>query len=284
MNEAALKSMEKIAGGKPWRKCVWKSYRLEAGQHHLGERIQGMAILMVMQGAVQFLTTSGGVSLELREHEVCMASMAPPYKVKVQEDTHVLMCIFHLDIFPFDREMLSALLRFYKKREERDYVVLQANETIQSFARLMDTYMQGGLEGDLLFDLKRQELFLLFFTTYPGEEAVSFFYPLIGEGLEFKEFVISNHIKAKNVRQLARMANYSTSGFIKKFMRYFNESPYQWMLRHKAKVIRDEICASPIALKEIAYKYNFSTYQHFREFCKMQFGVTPSQLRGGKEE
>jgi len=284
MNETGIKRVQKPESSKPWRKCVWKSYRLETGEHQLGENMQGIAIVMVIKGAIRFLTKTGGVPFLLNEYEVCMVSIAPPYKVMIQKETHLLMCMFHLDIFPFDRDMLATLMPFCKKREEHDYLVIKANETIQSFFLLMDNYIQKGLESDLLFDVKRQELFLLLFATYSTTELASFFYPLIGEGLRFKEFVISNHIKAKNVQHLAQIANLSTSGFIKKFVRYFNESPYQWMLRHKAKIILEEICTSPTSLKEIAYKYNFSTYQHFREFCKMQFDVTPSKLRESKKE
>jgi len=283
MNESGLKNMEKLEGGRPWKKCIWQSNRLETGEHLLEEGMQGIAIVVVMKGVIQFLPKSGGEPFWLQEREVCLISFAPPYKVKVQEDAHLLICMFHLDIFPFDRDMLGALLPFYHK-EEKDHVVLQANELIVSFAGLMEEYIQKGVKSDLLFDIKRQEFFLLFFATYSRQELASFFYPLIGEDVQFKEFVVSNYIKAKNVQQLAQMANYSTSGFIKKFMKYFNESPYQWMLRQKAKLILDEICSSQIALKEIAFKYNFSSYQHFMEFCKMQFGVTPSQLQGGKRE
>lgn len=275
--------MEKSENSRPWKKCVWISSRLEAGVHHLGEGGQGMAIILVMKGAIQVVPKTGKGSIVLREHEVCLISVAPPYHVETQEETLLLMCMFHLDIFPFDREMLGSLLPFYHK-EEKDCVALKANTIIQSFARLMDEYIQNGLKSDLLFDVKRQEFFLLFFATYPRQELASFFYPLIGDGVHFKEFVISNHTKAKNVQQLAQMANYSTSGFIKKFMKYFNESPYQWMIRQKAKVILDDICSSQTPLKEIAFKYNFSSYQHFMEFCKMQFGVTPSQLQGAKKE
>jgi AraC-like DNA-binding protein len=159
---------------------------------------------------------------------------------------------------------------------------LQANEIIRAFTQLMTACLEKGLASNLFFDMKRQELFVLLFATYSIEELASFFYSLTGENIQFKEFVISNHIKAKNVKHLAQMANLSTSGFIKKFKRYFNESPYQWMLRHKAEIILREIYSSPTSFMEIAYKYNFSTYQHFVDFCKMQYGVSPSRLKNAK--
>ena len=278
MIDKGLHNSEKFESEKQWKKCVWKSYHLTAGEQSLGESMHGIAILAVIQGVIGVTTSSGADPLLFREHDICLLSESPPYKVEVSEEAHVLVCIFQLDIFPFDKDMLSSLMPFFK-RDERNHIPLEANEVIRSFTGLMEDYLQKGLESDLLFDMKRQELFLLLFATYPRRELAAFFYPLIGEGIQFKEFVIGNYIKAKNVQHLAQMANYSTSGFIKKFIRYFNESPYHWMLRHKAKIILDEICSSQISLKEIAFKYNFSTYQHFVDFCKMQFGVAPSRLR-----
>lgn len=278
MIDKELHNTGRLESEKQWKKCFWKNIHLPIGEQSVGENVHGIVILVVIKGAISVSTIPGADPFFLQGREVCLLSEPPPYKVEVSEEAHVLVCIFPIDIFPFDKDMLSSLLPFYKKGE-RSHVTLEANEVIQSFTGLMDNYLQKGLENDLLFDLKRQEFFLLLFATYSRRELAAFFYPLIGEGLQFKEFVISNHIKAKNVQHLAQMANYSTSGFIKKFIRYFNESPYHWMLRHKAKIILDEICSNQTSLKEIAFKYNFSTYQHFVDFCKMQFGVAPSRLR-----
>ena len=272
--------MEKTESGKTWKKSVWKRYCLEPGKQNHWDGMQGIAIVMVLKGTMQISSKQSGEPFDLGTHEVCLLPAISRYQVLALEETQLLVCIFHLEIFPLDKEMLNALNPFYKReRLGLGQVILKASELVVAFAFLMDEYLQKGFESEQLFDIKRQELFLLFFATHPKQELAPFFYPLIGEELPFKEFVISNHIKAKNVQQLAKMANYSTSGFIKKFTRYFNESPYQWMSRHKAKLILDEINSSPTSLKEIAFKFNFSTYQHFVEFCKMQFGVTPSQLR-----
>jgi len=278
MNEVELKNAKNLERVTPWQKCVWKSNTFEKGEVNLGEGMQGVSILIVMKGAIRLFAAHDEESFSVQGQEFCLLSAAPPYKVMIEEEVHLLSCFFHTDIFPLDREMLALLHPFYG-RERRVSVVLKVNEVIRAFTRLMGEYVERGIESESLCNLKRQELFLLLFATYPKEELAQFFFPLIGEGIQFKEFVISNYIKAKNVQHLAQMANYSTSGFIKKFIRCFNESPYQWMLRHKAKVIIDEIRSSQTSLKEISFKYNFSTYQHFVDFCKAQFGVTPSKLR-----
>lgn len=278
MNQTESWSIDRIEGVKLPPKSVWKSYRLDQGDAILGEGVQGAAIFILLKGAIQIFSPSEEKMILLQEADICLLSASPPYMVKVEEGAHILLCVFDLDIFPFDREMLETLHPFYLN-ENSGEIVIKANEMVGMFASLMDEYLQRGLGSDLLFENKRQELFVLLFATYPAREIAMFFNPITGSDFKFKEFVVSNYLNAKSVQQLAQMANYSTSGFIKKFSRLFHESPYQWMLRRKAKVILDDIRSSQVPMIEIAFKYNFSAYQHFVEFCKKQFGVIPSKLR-----
>ena len=80
------------------------------------------------------------------------------------------------------------------------------------------------------------------------------------------------------------MANYSTSGFIKKFTRSFNESPYKWISHYKANRILYEINAERKPLKEIYTAYKFSSMPHFISFCKKQYGLTPGKIRKDKKQ
>lgn len=89
---------------------------------------------------------------------------------------------------------------------------------------------------------------------------------------------MDNYLKVNNVQELAAMANYSTSGFIKKFQKYFDDSPYHWIQKQKAKQIYMEISRKVKSLQEIATEYNFSSYQHFASFCKIHFGLPPTEI------
>jgi AraC-like DNA-binding protein len=50
------------------------------------------------------------------------------------------------------------------------------------------------------------------------------------------------------------------------------------MQRQKAKLILNDINEGAKSLQEIATEYKFSSYQHFANFCKIQFGFPPSEL------
>jgi AraC-like DNA-binding protein len=124
--------------------------------------------------------------------------------------------------------------------------------------------------------MKRNELFLLFFVYYTKEELTHFLSKLSSKDFQFKRFVMGNYLSIKNVGELAEKANYSISGFIKKFHSNFGESPYQWIQKQKAKQIYVDINDRKKTLKEIASDYNFSSYQHFAKFCKTYLGSPPT--------
>ena len=143
---------------------------------------------------------------------------------------------------------------------------------------MLDSYLKEGIYSTNLFELKRQELFYLFFYYYSKSDLVQFLDCVLSRDIQFKNLVVSNYLHTKDVQELAKLANYSTSGFIKKFQKCFNDSPYKWMQKQKAKQIAVEIYQGIKSLQEIANEYNFSSYQHFSVFCKTQLGAPPTAI------
>ncbi|MDR1372796.1 MAG: helix-turn-helix domain-containing protein [Dysgonamonadaceae bacterium] len=80
--------------------------------------------------------------------------------------------------------------------------------------------------------------------------------------------------------ELASLSNSSQSGFIKKFRSTFDESPYRWMQKQKAKLILNDMNKGQKSLQEIAIEYNFSSYQHFAKFCHRFFKMSPTAICG----
>jgi AraC-like DNA-binding protein len=134
------------------------------------------------------------------------------------------------------------------------------------------------------FELKRQEFFYLLFNYYQKQDLARFLHCILSKDIQFEKFVMTNYSNAKNVQELAKSANYSASGFIKKFQKCFNDSPYKWMQKQKAKQISIEINRGQKSLQEIASEYKFSSYQHFSVFCKTQLGSPPKEILSKKIE
>lgn len=180
-----------------------------------------------------------------------------------------------------DRYSLEQLLHESEK-EETDLHFLDINKIMHDYLSMLNTCIDEGLKCTLFFDLKIKELFYLLRGFYTKEELYAFFYPLLSNDLTFSDFVHKNYHKVKTVKELAILANYSLSGFVKRFKKVFGVSAYQWMKEQKANLIYHEINNMTKALKEISFEYGFSSPAHFNDFCKAHFGDTPGKIRKSK--
>jgi AraC-like DNA-binding protein len=230
-----------------------------------------------------FFVIKGSVSLKINKEnthsifsqEMFMAQMDDLYEIVMLEQTHLIICHVPLEVWSNEQRWIDRLVPDNKDVSENFYK-LPVKKIIVHYLSLLDLCLKEGIHLSQFFELKRQELFFLLFYFYQKEELAQFLHCILSNDIQFKKLVINNYLHAGNVQELAKIANYSTSGFIKKFQKCFNDSPYKWMQKQKAKQISKEICRGVKSLQEIANEYNFSSYQHFSVFCKAQLGAPPT--------
>lgn len=159
---------------------------------------------------------------------------------------------------------------------------LDASEKLIPFFEVADLYISDGLKCRYFLQLKIKELFYLLRAYHKKEDLLLFFYPLLSNDMSFSDFVLRNHFKVKTVNEFALLANYSLSGFQKRFKKVFGISAYTWMKEEKLKSIYNDITNSSKSFKEISSEYDFSSPSHFNDYCKSNFGHTPGELRKNK--
>lgn len=254
---------------------AWESVIAKPGQYRESEGICTGVIAFVMEGSLS-VTLKGCYNKIARKGEGFLVPPGMPYRGEALEDLRLVKCMFNMNTLlvagcPIDQLLLLC------KEVKYDFNLLTISPRLQEYLNLMDGYIvDNALDTRSFYNHKKEELFYLLFTRYPLQEIASFLYPIIGEDLGFREFVFGNCLKVKTLDELASLAHYSTSGFVKKFRRHFGESPYKWILRYKAGCIRGDILSRNFSLQEISHKYNFSSYPVFVEFCKTQLGDIPS--------
>jgi len=232
-----------------------------------------------------FFIITGSVDLEINNtethsvfsFEMFMGQINNSYKITMLEQTHLLICHVPMEAW-YDEQKWIDNLALQNQNVSEDFFKLRVKKVIARYLSLLDLYLKEGMYPLYFFELKRRELFFLLFFYYQKKELAQFFRCIISKDIRFEKYVMDNYINAKNVQELAKSANYSTSGFIKKFQKCFNDSPYQWMQKQKAKQIYVEINRGSMSLQEIANKYKFSSYQHFLAFCKSQLGSPPTEI------
>ena len=114
---------------------------------------------------------------------------------------------------------------------------------------------------------------------YTKKELFTFFSSILGHAGHFEDFVMDNYRKVKSVKEFAGLYCTSERSFNRKFRDCFKESPYQWMQKKKAELIREKISESDTPFQEIAMDFDFNSQAHFTSYCKRLFGMTPSKLR-----
>ncbi|MDR1356888.1 MAG: AraC family transcriptional regulator [Tannerellaceae bacterium] len=129
-----------------------------------------------------------------------------------------------------------------------------------------------------MHELKHQELFLILHTQYPKEELANLFYPIIGKSIDFRTLIIDNYLKIHHIDELAEMSGMGRTNFDSKFKEEFGTSPHQWILKQKARHVRNNLGEPGATFSDVMRKYNFNSATHFTRFCKQQFGCTPTEL------
>lgn len=196
--------------------------------------------------------------------------------VQFAEDASLIVCPFNLENY-FPEQYIVELFQLIEHKITEPIVEIRGH--MPEFLQLTATFLSEKTSCNELYTNLKKGLFNLLSMYYSKDELASLFVPVIGKDVVFKDFVLKNCLKVETVEQLASLANYSTSGFEKKFRKCFNEPPYQWILQYKAKRILQDIQISHIPFKELAEQYGFSSSSYFYTFCKKHFSRSPREIR-----
>jgi len=259
---------------------IWESLILPKGYQMESQMYFNPMIFFVITGCV-VLKINNTETHSVFSCEMFMSQIDNSYEITMLEQTHLLICHVPMEAWYDEQKWIDDLaLQNHNQKGSvlEEFFKLSSKKVIVRYLALVDIYIKEDIFPNRFFELKRKELFFLLFYYYPVTDLIRFLQCIVSKDIQFKRFVMNNYLCAKNVQDLAKSANYSTSGFIKKFQKCFNDSPYKWMQRQKAKQISTEISRGIKSLQEIANEYKFSSYQHFSVFCKIQLGSPPTEI------
>jgi len=256
---------------------IWNRFHFQKNNLTENKKTVNPVLLFVLRGSIT-LHINGIDDIKLTDNEMMMLPDGWMYKIETIAQSDLITCQFPVELFYPEQKLLNELLAFNVEKQN-NYKILHIKKTISRFLLLFSQCMKDGMVSDYFYELKRNELNLLLFVYYKREDLAHFLQVILSNDLQFKKFVMNNCLIAKNVQELASLANYSTSGFIKKFQKTFNESPYKWMQKQKARLILMDINRGKKSLQGIADDFGFSSYQHFSSFCRKYFNQPPTEIR-----
>ncbi len=200
--------------------------------------------------------------------------------------TEARVFLFDLPIvFSFcDHFSLEMLYRESKElnKEQTTAQILKTNERIDAYLNSFLPCWEDGLRCNFFLEVKIKEFFFLLRAYTPREDLIAFFTPILSDDLEFYNLILAKSQGVKTVKELASLANYSLTGFEKKFKKVFGMSAHKWIQKQLAANIYHEIKCSTKTFTEISNTFGFSSSAHFSNFCKGIFGLTPKAIRKGE--
>lgn len=157
--------------------------------------------------------------------------------------------------------------------------ILKFNERTREYFSAFVSCLNEGLKCYHYLELKSQELMFILRGFYTRPELAVFFKPLISNDMGFSDFILKNYRNVKTVEELAKLSNYSRSGFKAHFRKTFGTSASAWMREKKARDVYHELNSTTKSLQQISKEYNFSSVSHMSIFCKEYFNMPPGKIR-----
>lgn len=257
---------------------VIKIKRFEKGGSYSG-RMDANCIIFIMTGS-GVINARDVKDFYLEKGTAILLPIGSDYSLKAEDHTHVVICRLDESVRLCDIYTFESLLDDIDEPEKL-FKSLEINEKLWAFLTSTLTYMDDGLVCRQFLQLKLTELFYLFKAYYPQETLAEFFLPLITKDAKFANFIYDNWDKVKTLNELASMYNLSLSGFTKKFKKVFGTAPYKWIMDKKGELIYNDLRSAEKSIKQMSVEYNFCSVQHFCDYCKKKFGMSPGKIRQG---
>ena len=93
------------------------------------------------------------------------------------------------------------------------------------------------------------------------------------------EKVTKHYMKAKNTGHLADLCGYSLSTFRRLFCEEFRTTPHEWLKGLRKDKVKNLLTQTDLPLLEVAEVCGFVSQSYLTEFCQMNFGASPGEIR-----
>ena len=208
------------------------------------------------------------------------------WSYQAMEDTTILLFRIQTPInLCRDFSLEELYVKVNRKREEEykpehgNFGELEINTQIQQLVDNISEYMNKGLNCHYWLEIKVKEFFLLLRVYYTKEEIYEFLYLILSNDIAFSEQIRLHWNRFQTVSELATFLNLPIKRFSTRFSAVFGQTPYQWILQRKARIVLFEIKSTGKLFKEIAVDNGFTSESSFTRFCRKEFNKTPTQIR-----
>jgi AraC-like DNA-binding protein len=252
---------------------LYKEY--PAGYEYASERTQSYAIFILLEGSLTIKESSLGNRL-MQAGEMAFFNVHTALELHTKEKCRAIYCLME-NISSLCSQFSLASLRTENLGPRQS--LLRINDQIASFLDILSIYLRNNIYCSRLQLIKTEELLLCLHCFYSKGDLAQFFFPIIGQSLEFRQVICENINQVTSIQELIKLTHLRKTTFYQKFREEFGEeNPKQWLSNCIGnRVLR--ACSLPnISVKELAFQLHFTSESALLKFCKRHFKKTPSQL------
>jgi AraC-like DNA-binding protein len=255
----------------------FKQYKLNKGETYQVGQITYNQFIFILEGNL-IVNSSEALGQFVNGNEFFFLPSLANLSMEGLSSCHFVTLFFDRFVNHCERSYIRELCPVCEQKGYR-FQTMDIRRPLLRFVRDMITY-QGRLINNVdYYSIKYEELLYIFRMAYSKEEMAALFHPVVGKSLDFRIFILSNYLKAKNIHALAGMSGLKRKTFDRQFNEEFGETPYQWILKQKAKHICYELSETNDQMQDVMKKYGFAIPPHFTRFCRDYFECTPLELR-----
>ncbi len=246
----------------------------------LSKDVRVTELLCVVSGRLA-LTTQRIKDHVIEGGHIVLMPPSTKASVDVLDDSHLMVFMIDKPVQICDHCPLESLSKSLSGEDADPNLpsILKFNSSLEDYFGSFIKIMGEGMKCSHYLELKSRELMFILRGFYTRAELASFFRPLISNDTDFSDFVLKNYRNVKTVEELARLSNYSRSGFKAHFRRTFGVSTVAWLREKKAHNVYHELTSTTKPLMQISKEYNFSSVSHMSIFCREFFGMPPGKIR-----
>lgn len=272
---------------------IWAWYDVSAEDRLSFKADKIIMLLFVLYGEVAVSDSEGrtmnvgkgGLILKPMDSVVTVRSnvTAVSGSASFSDGSKLVVCRFNVSTSKRVSEFLrnvsgggENLARFWHFRQA---TVLAANEhVVQFFSNLVGVLSENSFGGEFCL-LKLEEMFMYLKAYFTEEELRQFFRPLAGIDIEFVTCVMDSYKQTTCVSEMASRLMMSRITFSRRFLSSFGVTAAKWLRDMRNRELLKLIVSTDASFTEIAYDMGFSSSAYLTEYCRKNWGKTPTQLR-----
>lgn len=240
-------------------------------------------LLFTLSGKIA-LTHSKGNTYTIDKQCFFLKPMDTGFDIDVlgREEARLAVCSICIYSLRFLKNFLKRIIGWKKTHTGEEHGSFHWMETERHTSAFLDNLIGLLSENQFRSDycqLKLEELFIYLETYCDRDGLRAVFSPLPGSDIDFFNDVISNYRSCKSVDGLAARLRMSRITFNRRFMASFGTSASKWLRGMRNNELLKMIVSSDLSFTEIAFNMGFSSSAYLTEYCRKNWGKTPTQLR-----